>query len=99
MKVDGCRFVKEDYQQAVKEIRVYATLIAEDINVETFEPGYYEQDKRHPMPTPLPISLKLSASWIPQASPSSPPRQIAPKPNVERSCQVDKSTPERSQKA
>ena len=45
MKADGCRFVREDYQQAVKETRVYATLIAEDINVETFEPGYDEHDK------------------------------------------------------
>ena len=83
----------------MKETRVYATLVAEDINVETFEPSYNEQEKRYPMPAPVPISLRSGGSRIPPASPSAPSRQIARRPNVERPGQIDKSAPGSSKKA
>ena len=62
MRADGCKFVREDYQRAVEETRVYATLIADDVNVEVFEPGYDEHNNRRMMPAPVAISLKSAGS-------------------------------------
>jgi len=73
MRADGCKFIVEDYQRAVKETRVHATLIADDVNVEVFEPGYDKHDERCPMPVHVAISLKSSDSRKHQAGPSSRP--------------------------
>src|SRR4051812_1900547 len=51
---DGRLFENEDYQKIVRTTRVEASIIADDINVKRFEPGYDEQGKKRPMPTPQP---------------------------------------------
>ena len=99
MRVDGCKFVNEDYQQAVKETRVYATLIAEDINVEVFEPVYDEHDKRYPMSALVAISLKSSDSRTHPAGPSAQPLQVAPRPGIGGKSQIDRSVPGSTPKA
>ena len=73
MRADGCKLIAEDYQRAMKETRVHATLIADDVNVEVFEPGYDEHDRRCPMLAPVAVSLKSSDPWKHQAGPSSLP--------------------------
>ena len=43
MRSDGQPFTREDYQQVMREVRVHATSMVDDINVERFELGYDEQ--------------------------------------------------------
>ena len=52
LKADGSRYRKTDYAQVAKTVRHYATKIADEINLQGFEPGYDECNKKHPMPMP-----------------------------------------------
>lgn len=97
-RADGRLFMKEDYQQVVRETRVEASIIAEDINVERFEPGYDEQGQKRSMPTPGPVNLKSDVFRMSLASPSTPSAKPAPKSGVERSGLVRDSTPGSSKK-
>ena len=87
-RADGRLFVKEDYQQVVRETRVKASIIAEDINMERFEPDYDEQGQKCPMSTPGPVYLRSDCFWMSLASPSTPSTKPAPKSGVERSSLV-----------
>ena len=92
-RADGRLFEKEDYQQAVRESRVEDSIIADDINVERFEPGYDEQGRKRLMPNPEPIDLKPLGFRMPMVNLSTPSVTPAPKSGVGKPDQVEESTP------
>ena len=58
LKADGSKFSKADYINIVKETRIFATKIADGIDLSNFEPGYDERNKRRKInpPEPVPFS-------------------------------------------
>lgn len=59
LKADGTKFAKDDYVQAIKEIRLYATVIADEVKLGSLEPGYDKRNRRRSMQAPEAVSLKV----------------------------------------
>ena len=77
LKADGSAFQKADYEQSVKNVRHYATKIADDVSLQKFEPGYDENNKRRLFPEPKVKEPMLGASRK-RPSPLSEPMRTTP---------------------
>ena len=98
IRADGGQFAREYFHQVTKETRVEASIIAEDINIGKFEPGFDEQGERRPMPTPGPVDLKSGGLRMLPGSPSALERQPTPKLRVDKPGQVNESAPGNSRR-
>lgn len=59
LKADGPKYKMKEYIQVAKEARRYATKIADEMKLHSFETGYDERKKRRPLPTRQAVSLKV----------------------------------------
>ena len=59
LKADGTKYHKDEYVQAAREVRLHATKIADEMKLDSFEPGYDQRNKRRAMPAPAAVSLKI----------------------------------------
>ena len=50
LKEDGMPFEQEDFAACVKEIRPVATLIADEVDLTRYQPGYDAENRRIPTP-------------------------------------------------
>src|SRR4051812_21062225 len=70
---DGSRFSNEDYSKIIKDTRVFAMKIADDIDLSVMEPGYDEHNRRQKTNPPEPVAF----SSLPPSNPTS-----STKPNL-----------------
>src|ERR1041385_8238597 len=52
LKADGSEFIEVDYVNIVKETRIFATKIVDEVDLSDFEPGYDDRNKRRKLTPP-----------------------------------------------
>ena len=77
----------------MKATRVEASIIADDINVERFEPGYDEQGQKRSMPAPSPVNIKPGGFQMPLVDLTAPSVGVAPKPGLGKNGNSKESVP------
>ena len=60
LKVDGSKYQPSDYYRVAKDVRHHATKIADELKLDSFEPGYDQDNKKRVMPAPKAVSLKVT---------------------------------------
>ena len=65
LKEDGTAFEQEDFTACVKEIRLVATLIADEADLTKYQPGYDAENQRIPTPHYKVTSLIPQSASIP----------------------------------
>lgn len=70
--VDDSPFTKKDFLRCVKETRVAATGMTEEINLSKYQAGYSESNKRIESPNPQPVALTRprKQTFTPDVEPS-----------------------------
>src|SRR4051812_9159524 len=57
LKADGSEFTEVDYVNIVKETCIFATKIADEVDLSDFEPNYDDRNKRRKLTLPEPVKF------------------------------------------